>query len=84
MATAPTWTDADTQRALDFWHEYERTHDLSGLQGKAVGIDPVGGRVWFGDTAADVARAARADGGQAELLTIRVGYDYYQRKGGRR
>lgn len=84
MATASTWTDADTQRALEFWREYERTHDVSALHGKAVGIDAINGRVWFGDRASDVARAARADGVTSRLLTIRVGLGYYQRKGGRR
>jgi len=84
MATARIWTDADTKRAMDFWHEYQRTHDVSGLHGKTVGIDVASGRAWFGDNAGDVADAARADGADtSSLLAIRVGYDYYQRKGGR-
>jgi hypothetical protein len=78
------WTDSHTQRALEVWREYERTHDVTALHGKAVGIDPVSGRVWFGNYARDVAQAARADGVTARLLTIRVGLGYYQRKGGRR
>ena len=83
MATR-AWTDADTQRALEIWREYQQHHDVSALHGKAVGIDIVSGRVWFGDTAGDVAAAARADGvDTSHVLGIRVGYDYYQRKGGR-
>src|SRR5438067_278844 len=79
---AHTWTDADTQRALEAWSKYQQAHDVSALHGKTVGIDAVSGRVWFGDTAGDVADAARADGvDTSSLLAIRVGYDYYQRKG---
>jgi hypothetical protein len=77
-------TDARTQRALEVWREYERTHDVSALHGKTVGIDPESGRVWFGESAGDVARAAQADGITSRLLAIRVGLGYYQRKGSRR
>ncbi len=80
----PAQSDPRTQRALEIWREYERTHDVTALHGKAVGIDPDSGRVWFGDRARDVAQAARADGVTSRLLTIRVGLGYYQRKGGRR
>jgi hypothetical protein len=83
MATH-TWTDADTQRALAAWEDYQRQHDVSGRHGQVVGIDPVSGQVWFGDNAGDVARAARADGVDRPLLGIRVGLGYYQRKGGHR
>ena len=77
-----TWTEADTQRAMEIWREYQRHHDVSGLHGKAVGIDTVSGHVWFGETASDVADAARAeDVDTSNMLGIRVGYDYYQRKG---
>jgi hypothetical protein len=78
------WTEADTERALAVWREYQKTHDVSALHGKAVGIDTVSGRVWFGETAGEVADAARAEGvDTSNMLAIRVGYDYYQRKGGR-
>ena len=79
-----TWTEADTQKALAFWREYQEKHDVSDRIGQAVGIDPVGKRVWFGANASEVARAARADGVESRLLAIRVGRDYYVRKGGRR
>jgi hypothetical protein len=79
------WSDADTDRAIAFWREYQRTHDVSAQTGKTVGIDAANGRVWFGDHARDVAAAARADGADpSSMLAIRVGLDYYQRKGGRR
>jgi hypothetical protein len=77
-----TWTEADTQRALEIWREYQKAHDVSALHGKAVGIDTVSGRVWFGETASDVADAARAEGvDTSNMLGIRVGFDYYARKG---
>jgi hypothetical protein len=49
-----TWTDADSIKARDIWAEYQRQHDVSALHGKAVGIDPVSGRVWFGESAAAI------------------------------
>jgi hypothetical protein len=82
--TTHTWTEADTERALEFWREYQQHHDVSALHGKTVGIDAVNRWVWFGDSASDVAAAARADGADtSSILGIHVGYDYYQRKGGR-
>jgi hypothetical protein len=83
--TTRTWTDTDTQRALEIWREYQRHHDVSALHGKAVGIDIVSGRVWFGETAGEVADAARAEGvDTSNMLGIRVGYDYYLKKVGKR
>jgi hypothetical protein len=76
------WTEAETERALEFWREYQRHHDVSAFHGKAVGIDILSGRVWFGETASEVAGAARAEGvDTSNVLGIRVGYDYYARKG---
>lgn len=74
--------DADTQRALQLWDEYQKSHDVSALHGKAVGIDPASGRVWFGDTAREVAQNARADGATSRIIGLRVGQPYYLRKGG--
>ena len=84
MATASTWTEADTQKAMEFWRQYQEQHDVSDRFGQTVGLDPTGGRVWFGANASDVAAAARAEGFHTRLLAIRVGRDYYLRKGGRR
>ena len=84
MASAPSQTRVDVEKALAFWKEYQEQHDVSDRVGQAVGIDPEGKRVWFGANASEVARAARADGVQTGVLAIRVGRDYYLRKGGRR
>ena len=78
------WKEADTIRACQFWADYQKAHDVSARHGQAVGIDPVSGRVWFGETALDVSDQARAEGIAGPLYIVRVGYDYYQRKGGRR
>jgi hypothetical protein len=76
-----TWTDADTQRAKEFWAEYQRQHDVSALHGQSVGIDPVSGRVWFGKSATDIYYQKQALGLDSPLYVLRVGYDYYVRKG---
>ncbi len=83
MATS-TWTDADTGRALHFWSEYQKHHDVSGLKGQTAGIDPVSGRVWFGESANDIWQKMESEGIDIPLYYIRVGLDYYVRKGGHR
>jgi hypothetical protein len=83
MATA-TLSEMDVTRAKEIWAEYQKQHDVSGRKGQAVGIDPVSGRVWFGDSALDIRSQMDAEGVDQPLLVLRVGYDYYLRKGGRR
>ena len=82
--TTLTWTEADTAKACQIWSDYQRTHDVSALQGQAVGIDPASGRVWFGESAKDIALRMEAEGVIVPLFFLRVGQDYYGRKGGRR
>jgi len=82
MTTETDWTEEDTQRALRFWEEYQKTHDVSALTGKAVGIEPKSGRVFFGDSAKEVMLQRQKDEGVWEpLMFLRVGLPYYQRKG---
>ena len=50
-------------------------------RGKAVGIDPANGRVWFGESATDIWRQRQAETLDSPIYCIRVGYDYYVRKG---
>jgi len=83
-AAAATWTDADTANAKRIWGDYQRTHDVSAHQGQAVGIDPASGRVWLGDSAKDIVLQLEAEGLRAPLFFLRVGHDYYGRKGARR
>ena len=71
-------------RARQIWADYLKNHDVSAQQGKAVGIDPASGRVWFGESAADIMARLQAQGAWTPLYFLRVGADHYQRKGGRR
>jgi len=78
------WTDTDSARALQIWAEYQQHHDVSGHLGQTVGIDPVSGRIWFGESATDIRRQMDEENLDAPLLCLRVGSDYYVRKGRRR
>jgi hypothetical protein len=77
-------TDADIEKASRLWADYQRTHDVTGHTGQAVGIDPATGQVWFGDSARDIALRREATGLWTPLFFLRVGQDYYARKGGGR
>jgi hypothetical protein len=83
MATH-TWTETDTERAKEVWREYQLHHDLSGRIGQAVGIDPESGEVHFGASAGEVVKRLAAEGRQPTLLFLRVGYNYYVKKVGKR
>ena len=82
--SSSTWTDADTARALQIWADYQQQHDVSDRIGQAVGIDPVSGRVWFGESALAIRRQMDSEGIDAPLYLLRVGFDYYLRKGRQR
>jgi len=82
--SASNWTEEDTACALKIWAEYQKEHDVSGRIGQAVGIDPKSGHVWFGESALDIVRQMDAEGAFTLLYFVRVGYDYYGRKGGHR
>lgn len=77
-------SDAAIGRAEAIWNAYERTHDLSGRKGQAAGINPETGAVFFGESAAAIARERRELGDQTPLYFVRVGESAYLQKGGRR
>ena len=81
---ATKWAEADTARACQIWAQYQQTHDVTSHTGQAVGIDPAGGGVWFGDSAKEIVQRLEASGLRVPLFFLRVGQDYYGRKGGRR
>lgn len=81
---ANTVPPVDVEKARAVWAEYERTHDLSDRHGQAVGIDADTGRVWFGASATDILSQLKAEGIPKPLFYVRVGSEYYTRKGGRR
>ncbi len=74
----------DVERARQIWAEYQQHHDVSDRVGQAVGIDPVSGRIWFGKSAKDIWYQIEAEGLHTPVYVLRVGYDYYIRKGGHR
>jgi hypothetical protein len=78
------WSPAATERALQLWAEYQQQHDLTARIGQTAGIDPVSERVWFGKSAKEIWLQQDAEGIDAPCYYVRVGKDYYLRKGGRR
>lgn len=78
------WTDGQTTAALAAWDNYQRKNDVSSQRGRVAGIDPISGRVWFGESARDIAAQMDAEGAFRPLYFVRVGFDYYLRKGTRR
>lgn len=79
--TVSNWTDADSNRALELWSQYQEHHDLSKRVGQTVGINPASGRIWFGDSIQDVIAQRDAAGSEAPLYFVRVGSATYYRKG---
>lgn len=79
--SSTTWTEADTEQALSIWADYLSRHDVSIEIGRTAGIDPAAGRVWFGESAADIWQQRQAEGAKAPIYCVRVGFDYYVRKG---
>jgi hypothetical protein len=79
-----TWSEQDTTTAKQIWVNYQKQHDVSGLVGQTVGIDPQSGRVWIGESIGDVIAQRDADGFDSPLRFERIGSETYYRKGGRR
>lgn len=82
--SSTTSTEIDTAEAKRIWMQYQEQHDVSSRKGQTAGIDPISGRVWFGESGLDTVRRMRAEGIDHPLFFVRVGYDYYLRKGGHR
>ena len=78
------WTDTMTKQAQQLWAVYQQQHDISTRLGQTAGIDPVSGRVWFGESAKTIAAQMQAEGKSVPLYFVRVGSEHYLRKGHRR
>jgi hypothetical protein len=78
------WTKTETEQARHIWKAYQQEHDVSAQIGQTAGIDPVSGRVWFGKSAKDIVTQMESEGVTTPLYFMRVGSDYYLRKGGHR
>jgi hypothetical protein len=74
----------DVDKATRIWAEYESTHDLSGKQHLAVGIDPDSGEIHFGESAKDITLRLVREGRNKPLFFRWVNSPYYTRKGGRK
>ena len=79
--TVSNWTEADSIRANAIWSEYQSRHDTSERMGETAGIDPVSGRIWFGESIQDVIAQRDAEESAAPLFFVRVGSTTYYRKG---
>jgi hypothetical protein len=75
------WAEHDTEKAQQFWVEYQRQHDISERLGQTAGIDPSSGRIWFEASAKDIVVQMEAEGMMIPLYFVRVGTDHYLRKG---
>lgn len=76
--------EAFASSAERIWKEYQSGHDVPHRLGQTAGIDPVSGKIWFGESIPDVVRQRDEDGIDRPLFAVRVGCDHYYRKGGRR
>ena len=77
-------TGLDTARARRCWAQYQQQHDISDQIGQTAGIDPVSGQVWFGASAKDIVAQLETEGMSIPLYFVRVGFDFYLRKGASR
>jgi len=84
-ATAdPGIPTADAASAWQMWEAYQRTHDTRHVRGKAVGVDPRTGEVFFGETSTEIVNTLIGRGRRPLLVFWRVGSRYYGRlRGGR-
>jgi hypothetical protein len=74
----------DVEKAKRIWDEYERTHDLCGMEKLAVGIDPETGEVHFGKSMAEIGDRLKREGRFKPLFYRWVNDPAYYHFGGRR
>jgi hypothetical protein len=74
----------DLNKVNEVWEEYARTHDLSGKERLAAGIDPDTREVFLGNSAKDIVARLESEGKFRPLFYRWVNDPYYTRKGGRR
>jgi hypothetical protein len=70
-----------SRKAQEVWAEYERTHDLRGMEMLAVGIDPDSREVFFGTSAKDIVQQLTAAGQFRPLFFRWVNRPNYHRHG---
>jgi hypothetical protein len=82
--TIPAKINLDIAEAERIWDEYARTHDLTGRERMAVGIDPETGEVHFGETAKAITLRLIEEGRNKPLYFRWVNNPIYTRKGSSR
>jgi hypothetical protein len=82
--SAATKSKLDADKANRIWDEYVRTHDLTGKERMAVGIDPQTGAVYLGESASEISERLKQEGSFRPLYYRWVLTPYYSRKVGRR
>jgi hypothetical protein len=75
------WEESDSAKAKRIWIDYQRQHDLSDRVGQTAGIDPRGGRIWFGSSVRDIVAQRAAEGLHSPLYFERIGSEAYLHKG---
>lgn len=73
----------DSEKAKQIWDRYQQEHDVTNRVGQTAGIDVASGRVWFGNSIADVVAQRDTEGLDSPLYFVRVGASAYLRKGAR-
>lgn len=81
---SPAHLSVDVDRAQAIWADYQKNHDITPLLEQAAGIEPISGRVWFGESGLEIRDQMLSEGIDAPFYCVRVGHDYYLRKGTRR
>ena len=56
----------------EIWAEYQKHHDVSPYKDLAAGIEPVSGRVWFGESGLEIRDKMLAEGINAPFYCVRV------------
>lgn len=82
--SAATEANLDVDKANRIWDEYARTHDLTGKERLAVGIDPQTGDVFLGESATEISDRLKQEGRFRPLFYRWVHSPFYTRKVGRR
>jgi hypothetical protein len=74
----------DRAKVNEVWEEYARTHDLTGMERMAVGIDPDSHEVFLGHSLHEIVERLKNEGRFRPLYYRWVNDPYFIRKRGRR
>jgi hypothetical protein len=72
-----------TERSKKVCAQYQREHDVVPLRGQVAAVEPVSGRVRLGEDALEAVEAMNAEGVDAPVWSVRIGFSYLDVKGRR-